>query len=192
MSSFSRYVALAGQARHRHVATLRHPTGAPRNYYSPLLAAIRRDLLAGGHDHLSAALRNWRTRSHQFEPVADGWITWSHQHPDLLPLKGHRPTWYGGGTMVSVQPHLVWRTPAGTAQAVRMWCVDDAPPERTVTASLGLLTAVMGDVCPGGDALLLDVRRADAHSLAADSTLEVEHWLLDEAARFAVDWRAAA
>lgn len=198
---FGRYVGHTGPGKATYVRDLRRQreSGAGFNPHGQLVKALKADIqFRTGGSHLTAIVdvvnARWRATYETLcagalrylDSLGDPQAVWLAQTREALGMLG--------GLAVKINPHLGLRYDDGRPpEAVRLY-FDPAPPRtETVLATLHLMTRHMERILPGGEPVLVDLRRGETHRRdPAVKPESVEGWLVGEAAAFATFWGTAA
>ncbi|WP_246258335.1 hypothetical protein [Amycolatopsis anabasis] len=178
---------------HRQRRLYENPATPAFDFYRRPVNAIRAGRAAGRDQEAMAALlaqANERSRPH-YAAISEGWLRYlGRRRPALMDVA--RARWNHAGMDVRVSPHLGLAEADGTLWAVFLYCKADPLPRDGANVALCLLEETMHEVLPGGNALVVDVRRAKPFTLGRRDRPRVGAWARSEAAAFMTLWEAAA
>jgi hypothetical protein len=196
---FARYVGRTGPAKASFVGGLRRQRASQSGFnpHSSLLKALKADIqfrTSGSHlEQVRTAVKpRWRSLYGILVPATR---TYLESLGDLAECQLVRPREviaFVGPLPVKINPQLGLRYADGRAEAVRLLFDDEEPAPEAVLATLHLMQRHMDDVLPGGEPVVVDVRRGVIHRMdPADKPEQIEQWLAGEAAAFSAMWGAA-
>jgi hypothetical protein len=196
---FARYVGRTGPAKASFVGGLRRQRASQSGFnpHSSLLKALKADIqfrTSGSHlDQVRTAVKpRWRPL---YDILVPATRTYLESLGDLAECQLVRPREviaFVGPLPVKINPQLGLRYADGRAEAVRLLFDDEEPAPEAVLATLHLMQRHMDDVLPGGEPVVVDVRRGVIHRMdPADKPEQIEQWLAGEAAAFSAMWGAA-
>jgi hypothetical protein len=193
---FSDAVQLDGVAQAHFVRKVKNrPKGGGGNYYISLEASMLADAKMGaGHQNLDTTVAKWRRKAHHYEPLADGWKIVHHSARYAGTTEFGTSTWRHGGMAVMVNPHVALRRPDGGTDVIRWWFREDEPSTEAIQAMLYLMGDQMDTICPGGRAVVIDLRRHAVYDrlTASASRKVVAGWIAHEAEAVERLWTDAA
>jgi hypothetical protein len=167
------------------------------NPYSKIVKAMRLDLRFGVGDNMAEAVRDAPVHfeSH-YREFGRGWAQFMETLEDHA-AHGHekvRNTMVvRRGLTINLNPHFGIRRPGGDVQAVYLWFDQLEPQEETRLALLFSMESRMEDIYPGGSAVLIDVRRGQAHTLPARTRARlIDRFIDSQAAAIVANWTAVA
>jgi hypothetical protein len=196
---FARYVGRTGPAKATFVGGLRRQRASQSGFnpHSSLLKALKADIqfrTSGSHlDQVRTTVKpRWRPL---YDILVPATRTYLESLGDLAECQLVRPrevVAFVGPLPVKINPQLGLRYADGRAEAVRLLFDDEEPASEAVLATLHLMQRHMDDVLPGGEPVVVDVRRGVIHRVdPADKPEQIEQWLAGEAAAFSAMWGAA-
>ncbi|WP_344857702.1 hypothetical protein [Amycolatopsis ultiminotia] len=196
LPTFVGYSASTGPSRSSFVRRQRRlyedPARAAFNYYRRAANAVRAGRAARQDEQAMRALvehADERTRPH-YAAVADGWLRYlGRRDPQLLDVGRTRCSL--GELAVGVSPQLGLRKSTGRRFATWLYFKEEPLHRDAARLALWLLSEGMPDLLPGGEALVVDVRRAKEFTLSARDRGRLRPWAFSEASAFVTLWYAA-
>ncbi|MGW4482742.1 hypothetical protein ACWEOE_02780 [Amycolatopsis sp. NPDC004368] len=196
LPTFVGYSASTGPTRSSFVRRQRRlyedPSRAAFNYYRRAANAVR----AGrGARQDEVAMRSLvhhaddRTRPH-YSAIAEGWLRYlGRRDPKLIEVGRARVPL--GDLEVGLSPQLGLRKSTGVRYATWLYFKEEPLTRDAAGLALWLLSQGMPDLLPGGEALVVDVRRAKEFTLTARDRERLRPWAFSEASAFMTLWEAA-
>jgi hypothetical protein len=197
---FGRYVGHTGPGKATFVRDLRRQreSRAGFNPHGQLVKALKADIqFRTGGTHLTAVVETvrprWQPLYQTLSAGALAYLTTLGTPAGVRLAQTREAVGMLGGLAVKINPQLGLRFADGSAQAVRL-IFDAVPPgEEAVLATLHLMARHIDHVLPGGEPVLVDLRRGHVHRWNPAVEREaVERWLVGEAAAFSAFWATAA
>jgi hypothetical protein len=202
--AFARYVGRSGPAKASFVGGLRRQRASQSGFnpHGSLIKALKADILwrAPG-THLTQIVEDVKPRWRPlYEALLPGALSYLDSLGDLSRLhlaQSRDALAIVGGLPVKINPQLALRYDDGRAEAVRLYFDPDPPAAEAVLATLHLMGRHMEQVLPGGEPVVVDIRRAEIHRppgtvLDEKRAADVERWLAGEAAAFSAMWSVPA
>ncbi|MET9259367.1 hypothetical protein [Amycolatopsis sp. NPDC004079] len=196
LPTFVGYSASKGPSRSSFVRRQRRlyedPARAAFNYYRRAANAIRAGRAARQDEVAMRALVNnadERTRGH-YAAIAEGWLRYLGRRDPKLVEVG-RAKFELGELEIGISPQLGLRKSNGRKFATWLYFKEEPLTRDAAQLALWLLTEGMPDLLPGGEALVVDVRRAKEFTLSARDRERLRPWAFSEASAFVTLWRAA-
>jgi hypothetical protein len=196
LSTFVGYSASSGPSRSSFVRRQRKlyedPARAAFNYYRRAANAVRSGRAAGQDATALRALVNAaddRTKPH-YAAIAEGWLRYlGRKSPRLVEVGRGRCRI--GELEIGVSPQMGLRKSDGRRYAVWLYFKEEPLAKDSAQLALWVLEQAMPDVLPGGQALVIDVRRAKEYQLSARDRERLRPWARSEASAFLTLWDAA-
>jgi hypothetical protein len=196
---FARYVGRTGPAKASFVGGLRRQRAAQSGFnpHSSLLKALKADIqfrTSGTHlEQVRTAVKpRWRPLYDILVPAAKVYLASLGDLADCQLVRPREVIAFVGTLPVKINPQLGLRYGDGRGEAVRLHFDEDPPTPESILATLHLMRRHMGDVLPGAEPVLVDLRRGRMHRPdPATKPDQVEQWLTGEAASFSAMWGVA-
>ncbi|MFF0144553.1 hypothetical protein ATK36_3269 [Amycolatopsis sulphurea] len=196
LPTFVGYSASSGPSRSSFVRRQRRqyedPARAAFNYYRRAANAVRAGRATGQDGVAMRSLVDHaeeRTRPH-YAAIAGGWLRYlGRRTPELLEVG--RTRYSLGELEVGISPQLGLRKADGRRFATWLYFKEEPLRRDTAQLALWLLTEGMPELLPGGEALVVDVRRAKEFTLPASAPQRLRPWAFSEASAFLTLWYAA-
>jgi len=193
LPTFVGYSASPGPTRPSFVRRQRRlyedPARAAFNYYRRAANAVRSGRAAGQDEVALRALVNAadeRTKPH-YTAIADGWLRYlGRRSPRLIEVGRARLRL--GGLEIGVTPQLGLRKSDGHRYAAWLYFKEEPLAKDAAQLALWLLDAAMPQLLPGGEPLVVDVRRAKEFRLTARDRDRLRPWAQSEASAFMTLW----
>nr|WP_239071837.1 hypothetical protein [Amycolatopsis sp. SID8362] len=196
LSTFVGYSASSGPSRSSFVRRQRRqyedPARAAFNYYRRAANAVRSGRAANQDEVALRALvsaADDRTKPH-YAAIADGWLRYlGRKSPRLVEVGRGRCRI--GELEIGVSPQMGLRKSDGRRFATWLYFKEEPLTKSSAQLALWVLEQAMPDVLPGGEALVIDVRRAKEYQLSARDRERLRPWARSEASAFLTLWDAA-
>lgn len=196
LPTFVGYSASTGPTRSSFVRRQRRlyedPARAAFNYYRRAANAVRAGRAARQDEVAMRSLVHHaddRTRPH-YSAIAEGWLRYlGRRDPKLIEVGRARVPL--GELEVGLSPQLGLRKSNSGRYATWLYFKEEPLTRDAAQLALWLLTQGMSDILPGGEALVVDVRRAKEFTLTARDRERLRPWAFSEASAFMTLWDAA-
>ncbi|MFD9888584.1 hypothetical protein ACFWY9_04550 [Amycolatopsis sp. NPDC059027] len=196
LPTFVGYSASSGPARSSFVRRQRRlyedPARAAFNYYRRAANAVRAGRAAGQDEVALRALVNSaddRTKPH-YAAIAEGWLRYlGRRNPRLVEVGRARCVL--GELEIGISPQLGLRKSNGRRFATWLYFKEEPLTRDAALLALWLMEKAMPDLLPGGEALVIDVRRAKEFMLSPRDRARLRPWAQSEATAFMTLWNAA-
>ncbi|MFE0022172.1 hypothetical protein [Amycolatopsis sp. NPDC059021] len=196
LPTFVGYSASSGPARSSFVRRQRRlyedPARAAFNYYRRAANAVRAGRAAGQDEVALRALVNSaddRTKPH-YAAIAEGWLRYlGRRNPRLVEVGRARCAL--GELEIGISPQLGLRKSNGRRFATWLYFKEEPLTRDAALLALWLMEKAMPDLLPGGEALVIDVRRSKEFMLSPRDRARLRPWAQSEATAFMTLWNAA-
>jgi len=193
LPTFVGYSASTGPSRSSFVRRQRRlyedPARAAFNYYRRAANAVRSGRVAGQDEVALRALVNAadeRTKPH-YTAIAEGWLRYLGRRTPRVVEVG-RGRCRLGELEIGVSPQLGLRKSNGRRYATWLYFKEEPLTKDAAQLALWVLEQAMPDVLPGGEALVIDVRRAKEFQLSPRDRERLRPWAASEASAFMTLW----
>ena len=196
LPTFVGYSASSGPSRSSFVRRQRRlyedPARAAFNYYRRAANAVRSGRAANQDATALRALVNAadeKVKPH-YAAIAEGWLQYLGRRSPRLVEVG-RGRCRIGALEIGVSPQIGLRKSDGRRYAPWLYFKEEPLTKDSAQLALWVLEQAMPDVLPGGEALVIDVRRAKEYKLSARDRERLRPWARSEASAFLTLWDAA-
>ncbi|MEC3981428.1 hypothetical protein [Amycolatopsis sp. H20-H5] len=197
LPTFIGYTTSPGPSRTSFVRRQRRQYGDPSraafNFYQRAANAIRAGRASGTDVAAMQALvehADERTKPH-YAAISEGWLRYVNRRKPRLIDVG-RSRWGVGELEIGISPHLGLRKGNGREFATWLYFKEEPLSPDAAHLALWLLEQTMDELLPGGEALVIDVRRRKEFTLAPRERARMRPWALSEASAFMSLWEEVA
>jgi hypothetical protein len=194
---FVDYVNGSGSARisilKQQMDRILDPTKLAWYPYTAIETALRSSLASTDPEaSLSRAVADAKAamRPH-YEEIVTGWRQWLARNRGTTLVPTSAATWRHGDLTINIKHHVGLRRKDGQTVAALLYLKQQPLTQAGANVGLRILDQSMDRVLPGGQAAVIDVRRAKTYRIRANQKLgSLDNWIESEAIGYLAHWNA--